>query len=109
MRSPGQRIHRNLSQGSAAVSTHDAHQARIDAPRVVRRTVIDFSSLSLLQDRAPEKRKAAGQALAKTFKDNERTFALITNTLAKDKEIYDRWSGFQYVADSRHLNNRVES
>ena len=65
-------------------------------------------TLNLLQDRAPEKRKAAGQALAKTFKDNERTFALITNTLAKDKEISDRWRGFQDVADSRHLSNRVE-
>jgi oligoendopeptidase F len=65
-------------------------------------------TLNLLQDRAPEKRKAAGQALAKTFKDNERTFALITNTLAKDKEISDRWRGFQDVADSRHLGNRVE-
>jgi oligoendopeptidase F len=65
-------------------------------------------TLNLLQDRAPEKRKAAGQALAKTFKDNERTFALITNTLTKDKEISDRWRGFQDVADSRHLNNRVE-
>jgi oligoendopeptidase F len=65
-------------------------------------------TLNLLQDRAPQKRKAAGQALAKTFKDNERTFALITNTLAKDKEISDRWRGFQDVADSRHLNNRVE-
>ena len=64
--------------------------------------------LSLLQDRAPAKRKAAGQALAKTFKANERIFALITNTLAKDKEISDRWRGFQDVADSRHLNNRVE-
>jgi len=65
-------------------------------------------TLSLLQDRAPQQRKAAGQALAKTFKANERTFALITNTLAKDKEISDRWRGFQDVADSRHLNNRVE-
>jgi oligoendopeptidase F len=65
-------------------------------------------TLSLLQDRASEKRKAAGQALAKTFKANERTFALITNTLAKDKEISDRWRGFVDVADSRHLNNRVE-
>ena len=65
-------------------------------------------TLSLLQDRAGEKRKAAGQALAKTFKANERTFALVTNTLAKDKEISDRWRGFQDVADSRHLNNRVE-
>ena len=65
-------------------------------------------ALSLLQDRAGEKRKAAAQALAKTFKSNERTFALITNTLAKDKEISDRWRGFKDVADSRHLNNRVE-
>ena len=65
-------------------------------------------TLNLLQDRAPQKRKAAGQALAKTFKANERTFALITNTLAKDKEISDRWRGFADVADSRHLNNRVE-
>jgi oligoendopeptidase F len=65
-------------------------------------------TLGLLQDRAGEKRKAAGQALAKTFKANERTFALVTNTLAKDKEISDRWRGFQDVADSRHLNNRVE-
>jgi oligoendopeptidase F len=65
-------------------------------------------ALTLLQDRAGEKRKAAGQALAKTFKASERTFTLVTNTLAKDKEISDRWRGFQDVADSRHLNNRVE-
>lgn len=65
-------------------------------------------TLTLLQDRDGTKRKAAGQALANTFKANERTFALITNTLSKDKEISDRWRGFQDVADSRHLNNRVE-
>ena len=65
-------------------------------------------TLTLLQDRTSEKRKAAAQALAKTFKANERTFALITNTLGKDKEISDRWRGFEDVADSRHLANRVE-
>ena len=65
-------------------------------------------TLNLLQDRDGVKRKAAAEALAKTFKANERTFALITNTLAKDKEISDRWRGFKDVADSRHLNNRVE-
>ncbi|MDB5633641.1 MAG: Peptidase oligoendopeptidase-related clade 3 [Tardiphaga sp.] len=65
-------------------------------------------TLTMLQDRLPAKRKAAGQALAKTFKANERTFALVTNTLAKDKEISDRWRGFEDVADSRHLANRVE-
>src|SRR5246127_2956939 len=65
-------------------------------------------TLSLLQDRSAAKRKAAAEAMAKTFKANERTFALITNTLAKDKEISDRWRGFEDVADSRHLSNRVE-
>jgi oligoendopeptidase F len=38
-----------------------------------------------------------------------RLFTLITNTLAKDKEISDRWRGFKDVADSRHLANRVEA
>jgi len=65
-------------------------------------------ALNLMQDRDGAKRKAAAEALAKTFKANERTFALLTNTLAKDKDISDRWRGFKDVADSRHLNNRVE-
>jgi oligoendopeptidase F len=65
-------------------------------------------TLNFLQDRAGAKRKAAAQALAKTFKDNVQGFALITNTLAKDKEISDRWRGFADIADARHLDNRVE-
>jgi oligoendopeptidase F len=65
-------------------------------------------TLNFMQGRDPKMRKAAAEAIAKTFKANERTFALITNTLAKDKEISDRWRGFADIADSRHLNNRVE-
>jgi oligoendopeptidase F len=65
-------------------------------------------ALNLMQDADGKKRKAAAQALAATFKANLRPFALITNTLAKDKEISDRWRGFKDVAASRHLANRVE-
>jgi len=65
-------------------------------------------TLNFMQDADAKKRKAASQALAATFKSNLRQFALITNTLAKDKEISDRWRGFADVADSRHLSNRVE-
>src|SRR5579863_5943691 len=64
--------------------------------------------LTLLQDRSGAKRKAAAQALAHTLNGNIQHFALITNTLAKDKEISDRWRGFADVADERHLSNRVE-
>jgi oligoendopeptidase F len=65
-------------------------------------------TLNLMQDTSAKKRKAAADALAKTFKANLRLFSLITNTLAKDKDISDRWRGFHDVADARHLSNRVE-
>ena len=65
-------------------------------------------TLNLMQDKKPEMRKAASEALAATLKDNLRIFTLITNTLTKDKEIGDRWRGFKDIADSRHLSNRVE-
>jgi oligoendopeptidase F len=64
--------------------------------------------LNMLQDSRVSVRKAASEALATTLKANARVFTLITNTLAKDKEISDRWRGFEDVADSRHLANRVE-
>ena len=65
-------------------------------------------ALNLLSNSNPEKRAAAADALAKVLKTNVRLFTLIMNTLAKDKEISDRWRGFPDVASSRHLANRVE-
>jgi len=65
-------------------------------------------TLSLMQDKDEAVRKAAADAVGVTLKANLRTFTLITNTLAKDKEISDRWRGFKDVADARHLSNRVE-
>jgi oligoendopeptidase F len=65
-------------------------------------------TLKLLLDHDETKRQAAAQALAATLGANLRLFTLITNTLAKDKEISDRWRHFEDVTDSRHLANRVE-
>ncbi|MHB2165487.1 M3 family oligoendopeptidase [Alsobacter sp. R-9] len=65
-------------------------------------------TLNRLQDSDGAVRKEAAEALAKTLGGNLRIFTLITNTLAKDKEIADRWRGFRDVAESRHLSNRVE-
>jgi oligoendopeptidase F len=76
--------------------------------RVAGKPLAIEPTLNLLQDRSGRKRKAAAAALAHTFKDNVQQFALITNTLAKDKEISDRWRGFADIADERHLSNRVE-
>ena len=76
--------------------------------KVLGKTLAIEPTLNLMQDRSGLKRKAAAQALAKTFAENVQDFALITNTLAKDKEISDRWRGFADIADARHLDNRVE-
>ena len=65
-------------------------------------------TLNLLQDADGSRRETAAKALSKTFRQNLPVFTLITNTLAKDKEISDRWRGFTDIADSRHLANRVE-
>ncbi|MDL2405541.1 M3 family oligoendopeptidase [Rhizobium calliandrae] len=65
-------------------------------------------TLNMLQEKDPELRRKAAMALAETFRANLRVFTLITNTLAKDKDIADRWRGFADIADSRHLANRVE-
>ena len=64
--------------------------------------------LNLMQDPHEKTREKAAIAFGAGLKENLRTFSLVANTLAKDKEISDRWRGFVDVADSRHLNNRVE-
>jgi oligoendopeptidase F len=66
------------------------------------------ATLNLLQEADPAIRERAAKALVETFSGNLRIFTLITNTLAKDKEISDRWRDFDDIADSRHLANRVE-
>ncbi len=76
--------------------------------KVAGKTLAIEPTLNFMQDRDGAKRKSAAVALAHTFKDNVAQFALILNTLAKDKEISDRWRGFADIADERHLSNRVE-
>jgi oligoendopeptidase F len=65
-------------------------------------------TLTLMQDPDESRRRAGSDAIAEVLRNNLRLFALVTNTLAKDKSISDRWRGFEDVADARHLSNRVE-
>jgi len=65
-------------------------------------------TLNLLSSPQEPKRRAAAESIAGVLQENARLFTLVTNTLAKDKEISDRWRGFKDVADARHLSNAVE-
>jgi oligoendopeptidase F len=53
-------------------------------------------------------REAAGHAIGETFAANIRLFALVTNTLAKDKEIMDGWRHYPRPESSRNRSNMVE-
>jgi oligoendopeptidase F len=76
--------------------------------RVGSTDLISSEALHLLSDRNPDKRRTAAKALGDVFGKNARLFAHITNTLAKDKEIEDRWRGFKRPISSRNLANLIE-
>jgi len=61
----------------------------------------------LMSNRDEKVRKDAGLAIAKTFKDNIKIFAFITNILAKDKAIDDQYRGFEKPISARNLSNFV--
>jgi oligoendopeptidase F len=66
------------------------------------------STLNCLSDTDRARRQAGAEALAVVFKDNITLFARITNTLAKEKEVEDRWRNLPTPQSGRHLSNHVE-
>ena len=66
------------------------------------------STLNLLTDHDRARREAGARALAEVFQKNLRLFARVHNTLAKEKEIEDRWRGMPTPQTGRHLSNQVE-
>jgi oligoendopeptidase F len=67
------------------------------------------STLNLLTEHDRSKREAATHALAEVFRDNIKLFARVHNTLAKEKEIEDRWRKMPTPQTGRHLSNHVEA
>ncbi|MGC2856413.1 M3 family oligoendopeptidase [Novispirillum sp. DQ9] len=65
-------------------------------------------AMTMLSDRDGAVRKTAAKALGKVLGDNIRLFGLITNTLAKDKELEDKWRRYPHPMASRNLANQVE-
>lgn len=65
-------------------------------------------TLHRLSDSDRTRRAAAAKSLSEVFASNSRQFALILNTLAKDKEIEDQWRKLPTAQSARHLSNQVE-
>jgi oligoendopeptidase F len=60
------------------------------------------ATLNKLSDPDRSVREAAGKAIGSAFGDRIKLFSLITNTLAKDKEIDDTWRHFPTPASYRN-------
>ncbi len=63
---------------------------------------------NLLTSKEPQARKKAALCIGDTFKAHAPLFTLVSNTLAKDKEIEDRWRGFKRPISSRNVANHIE-
>ena len=66
------------------------------------------ATLNLLSDTDRARREVGAKALVKVFSANTPLFSRITNTLAKEKEIQDKWRKLPTPQTSRHLSNDVE-
>ncbi|HTR16652.1 MAG TPA: M3 family oligoendopeptidase [Acetobacteraceae bacterium] len=69
-------------------------------------TVSDTLNRLSSTDRAV--REAAGLAIGRAFGERSKLFSLITNTLAKDKEIIDTWRHYPRPGSYRNRANMVE-
>ncbi|MBT8412682.1 MAG: M3 family oligoendopeptidase, partial [Boseongicola sp.] len=66
------------------------------------------ATLNDLTDQKRDTREAAAREVARVFGENVKLFARVHNTLAKEKEIEDRWRGMPTPQTGRHLSNHVE-
>ncbi|MDA0782551.1 MAG: M3 family oligoendopeptidase [Rickettsiales bacterium] len=64
--------------------------------------------MNFMSSKNEDERKKAAKSVGKTLGENIKKFALITNVLAKDKEINDRWRKFSKPISSRNLANLIE-
>ncbi|WP_428483293.1 M3 family oligoendopeptidase [Rhodopila sp.] len=98
---------RDLTANGAWVRLFDETIAALRIPlEGASLTVSD--TLNKLSDRDRLVREAAGRAIGAVFGDNLRLFSLITNTLAKDKEIEDTWRHHARPGSARNRANMVE-
>ncbi len=101
-------LHEKATTGPRAWNRlFDETMARLRFP-FEGKSVTSAEILHRLSDRDGGVRKDAARTFGKTMGENIQTFALITNTLAKDKEIEDKWRRFERPPSSRNLSNQVE-
>ena len=96
------------------VTGHSAWSRLFDETVAAMRVPMDGEELTVsaalnkLSDGDRSVREVAGRAIGAAFGGNIRLFSLVTNTLAKDKEIVDTWRHYPHPGSFRNRANMVE-
>ena len=98
---------RSVTGKSAWVRLFDETVVSLRFP-VDGKMLTESETLHLMSDKNEARRKAAAEALGQVFGRNIRLFSLITNTLAKEKDIDDKQRKYARPVSYRNLSNQVE-
>ncbi|MGA3398718.1 MAG: M3 family oligoendopeptidase [Acetobacteraceae bacterium] len=96
------------------VTGHSAWNRLFDETMAGKRITVGNEALTVtdalnrLSDKDRGVREAAGRAIGAAFGADIKLFSLITNTLAKDKEIIDTWRHYPRPGSARNRANMVE-
>ena len=103
-----QLLHEKYVAGRAAwIRLFDETQAALRFP-FRGRDLGNAEAFDLMMDKDAGSRREIAGVIARVLGEHLPVLTLVTNTLAKDKEIEDRWRRFPRPISSRNLENLVE-
>ncbi len=73
-----------------------------------KKTLNSSQIFDLLCNKDEKIRRKAAKIIGQVLQENSKILAYITNILAKDKDISDKWRGFAQPISSRNLSNFIE-
>ena len=98
---------REVAGRSAWVRLFDETMAGLRFP-LGNQSLTSAEILHLMSGKDAGKRREAAKSFGQVLGTNVRLFALITNTLIKEKEIDDKWRHYARPTSYRNLSNQVE-
>ena len=100
-------LDKDITSRDAWVSLFDDTIASLRFP-FRKKKLSSVEILYLLSEKNPSKRKEAAKSFGKILGQNVKLFSTITNTLAKDKSIDDKWRKYPNPVREMNLSNVVE-
>ena len=100
-------LEKNVTGRAAWTRLFDESMANLKFP-MDKKELTSAEIFNLMSAKEAATRKKAALVIGEVFDKQAPLYTLITNTLAKDKEIEDNWRGFKHPISSRNVSNYIE-